>query len=461
MNKILGVTIALVMCMSGMLAFASSTDAVNDTQHEIPMFVGDSFSYEPSVNLSGTTISASGNALTQNGGFLTFVGGVLSGTATTSGTFSVVITANWTSGSLSQSSTQTITFKIYNHTVITSTSYNTGAVVGEFYEYTLSYTGNGEEVINVLGLPSWLTWNPATKKISGTPQAAHVDTTTNVTLTVVNNVSQDSDTLEMLIRVYNDLAWLSSAPTAVINNTAYTYTASISSVPDVTITKISGPSWLTWNSETKVLSGTPDLTISGEYQDISVTLRASSIVLGKTVDQEISIRVWATLDYVTIPTASLIIAPFGMMMMMTYDGVGATSLMFDINDGSDIIFIGEDEVYDPIYYTFEETGSQMVKLVATNDYGSDTLIVIYDAVGDEEDEGGAVIAPSDNFFEKNWLPIILLIVGILLLLAFAFAVEHIAVPIVAVVMFIIACVLFLCDIGTWQALVDAIRGIFS
>ena len=385
-NKFIAAAVIMCLCFSGMLAFATNSEAINDTNHEMPMFVGDSFSYTPSVNLSGTTISATGNGLTSSGGFLTFASGVLSGTAIAKGTYSVVLTADWTNGILTQSSSQTITFVVYDHTVITSTSYNTGAVVGELYEYTLAYTGNGEEVINVTGLPAWLTWNPATKKISGTPQPSHAGTTTNITVTVSNNVSNDSDSINLAVTVNNDLAWLSSAPTAVVNNTSYTYIPTISSVPDAVITKVSGPAWLTWNSATKILSGTPDLTISGEYQDIVVTLRATSTVLDKIVDQEITIRVWATLDYVTIPTASLIIVPYGMSMMMTYDGIGATSLMFDINGGSDIIFIDEDEVYEPIFYTFEEAGSQMVKLVATNEYGSDTLIMMYDAVGEDEDD---------------------------------------------------------------------------
>lgn len=406
------VTFMFVFSALGLGIVATTDDSeAADTSYTISMFTGDSFSYTPAVNLSGSTISASGNGLTSGGGFLTWASGKLSGSATAKGTFSVVLTASWSSGSLSQTSKQTITFKVYDHTKITSTNYNSGAVVGKAYDYQLTYTGNGEETVSVTGLPTWLTYNTTTKKISGTPAAADANKTSNVVVKVNNATTGDSDTLNMAITVYNDLAFLSTATAAVVNKTLYSYTVQISDVPDAVVSKITGPAWLTYNTTTKILSGTPTLAEGNQYTDVTVKLRATSAILSKSIDQDFTIRVWDTLEYITTPTASMVVTGEGMSVQVTDTSTGAEYIRLSMGDGT---------IYDmtpgeTVSYTYQSAGMRTIALTAGNGAGENTAYTMFEAtsegddnppIGPGDDEGGSGGGSlADDILNVLWNPL--------------------------------------------------------
>ena len=98
-------------------ANSNSGEAIYGDVLEAPVIelkVGDTFAYQPQVNMAeGVTMSASGNGLVSEGGFLTFNSeDVISGTAKATGEFSVVITAVWTNGVLSQTAQQLVKFSV-------------------------------------------------------------------------------------------------------------------------------------------------------------------------------------------------------------------------------------------------------------------------------------------------------------------------------------------------------------
>ena len=82
---------------------------------EIPMQVGDSFTYTPTTSLP-STIQASGSGIvgTYGGSFLTWdpETKTLSGTATQAGHYTVVLQASWSSGTLHQTAYQVIEFDV-------------------------------------------------------------------------------------------------------------------------------------------------------------------------------------------------------------------------------------------------------------------------------------------------------------------------------------------------------------
>lgn len=71
---------------------------------------------------------------------------------------------------------------------ITSGAPATSVTVGSSYKYVFTATGSPTPTLSASGLPGWLTFNPSTGILSGTPAAAQAGTSASITLTANNGV---------------------------------------------------------------------------------------------------------------------------------------------------------------------------------------------------------------------------------------------------------------------------------
>ena len=120
--------------------------------------------------------------------------------------------------------------------------------------------GNPPLTYSVIGLPSWASFNAVSRVLSGTPNAAR---TTTVTYTVTDT---DGDRAGRAFNIVVAADLSPSAPTVAnqtgVVGTAFSVTLPVGTGGDPPLTySVSGaPSWATFNTTSRVLSGTPDAT---------------------------------------------------------------------------------------------------------------------------------------------------------------------------------------------------------
>ncbi len=191
--------------------------------------------------------------------------------------------------------------------VISSTAL-TSATQDAAYSYTLvaSDSDVGDSVtLSAVTLPSWLSFNPATGVLSGTPTNANVGSHAVVLrATDVDGLTIDQS-FTIVVANVNDAPTISSmALTSATQDAAYSYTlvATDSDVGDsVTLSTVTLPSWLSFNAATGVLSGTPTNANVGSH---AVVLRATDVD-GLTAEQSFSIVVANVNDAPTISSMAL------------------------------------------------------------------------------------------------------------------------------------------------------------
>ncbi|MEL4239419.1 putative Ig domain-containing protein [Shewanella xiamenensis] len=191
--------------------------------------------------------------------------------------------------------------------VISSTAL-TSATQDAAYSYTLvaSDSDVGDSVtLSAVTLPSWLSFNPATGVLSGTPTNANVGSHAVVLrATDVDGLTIDQS-FTIVVANVNDAPTISSmALTSATQDAAYSYTlvATDSDVGDsVTLSAVTLPSWLSFNAATGVLSGTPTNANVGSH---AVVLRATDVD-GLTAEQSFSIVVANVNDAPTISSTAL------------------------------------------------------------------------------------------------------------------------------------------------------------
>jgi PKD repeat protein len=221
--------------------------------------VGTAFTYQITATNNPTSFNATGlpPGLTVNTST-----GVISGTPTTTGTYSVTISATNVSGT--GSATLTITIKPAPP-VITSSSTASGNTCSAF-SYTITAT-NSPTSYNATPLAAGLTVNTSTGVISGTPTATGTFT---VTISATNAGGTGSATLTITI---------SSPPAPVITSAgtatgtvgiAFTYQIVATNCPTSYNAAGLAPG-LSINTSTGVISGTP--TTAGTY---TVTISATN-----------------------------------------------------------------------------------------------------------------------------------------------------------------------------------------
>ncbi len=237
------------------LAPAITSSALNSAQ------VGSGYSYvvtatgHPVPTLSATTLP----------GWLSFQpsSGVLSGTpgAGDVGDHSVVITA---SNGISPDATQSFSISVVMAPAITSTPL-TGVAVGDLHSYTVTATGSPTPTLAATILPSWLNFNASTGLLSGAPTASEVGDH-SVVITASNGISPDaSQSFSISVEVVSPPTITSTPLTAAIAGSAYSYTVTADGSPAPSLSATTLPGWLSFNTSTGELSGTPTAGDVGDH----------------------------------------------------------------------------------------------------------------------------------------------------------------------------------------------------
>ena len=184
---------------------------------------------------------------------------VLAGTPDAAATTTVTYTVTDNDGD-TDSTTFTITIAPEDLTPAAPTIADQSGKVGTAFSVTLPVGTGGDAPLtySVSGEPSWASFVPATRVLSGTPDAAG---TTTVTYTVTDD-DGDSDDTTFDIAVAADL--MPAAPTVADQsgqvNVAFSVTLPVGTGGDAPLAySLSGqPSWASFNTTSRVLSGTPD-----------------------------------------------------------------------------------------------------------------------------------------------------------------------------------------------------------
>ena len=193
-----------------------------------------------------------------------------------------------------------------NHTpTITSTAV-TNATEDTAYSYT--FTVNDVDAGDTLTLsaptlPAWLSFNPSTGVLSGTPTNAHVGNHA-VVLRASDGTVTVNQSFTITVSNTNDTPTITStAVTNATEDTAYSYTFTVNDVDagdTLTLSAPTLPAWLSFNPSTGVLSGTPTNAHVGNH---AVVLRASDGTV--TVNQSFTITVSNTNDTPTITSTAV------------------------------------------------------------------------------------------------------------------------------------------------------------
>lgn len=169
-------------------------------------------------------------------------------------------------------------------------SADTGAAYGE-PPYTF---------VKIAG-PAWLSVDPATGAISGTPDVAGVGVVVTVEVTDgALNTAQVTDTIDVaaapVLTAFFVPASLPDAFTGVPYNAG---TSAINGDTPYTFSKIAGPAWLNVDPNTGALSGTPSAAAAG----VTVTIRATDETLAfDDVTDTIDVIASTVLSAVFVPT---------------------------------------------------------------------------------------------------------------------------------------------------------------
>jgi len=189
----------------------------------------------------------------------------ISGTPTSSGTFNVEMTATNFMGS----DTKTLVIEITQPTappVITSTLTD-NTTVDESYSYTLTASGTGPITYDATNLPSGLSFDPTSHKITGIPTTAG---TYNINLSATNDGGTANEILVLTVGTPPTITSpLTANGTAGVQFSTYTFTASGSSTISYSVSSL--PQDLSFNSTNQTINGTPNFP--GVY---SVTLTATN-----------------------------------------------------------------------------------------------------------------------------------------------------------------------------------------
>jgi hypothetical protein len=177
--------------------------------------------------------------------------------------------------------------------VITSTEI-TLVTTGTEYSYTLTATDADDDNLTYSAtiIPSWLSFDATTGVLSGTP----VDTDAGdheITLTAsdgINNIDQTfTIAVSATVQPNNAPVITSSAVTSVTAVTEYSYTLTATDADNnntVTLSATTIPNWLTFNTDTGVLSGTPTVAEAGDHP-VTLTVHDGT----DSVDQHFTVTV--------------------------------------------------------------------------------------------------------------------------------------------------------------------------
>jgi hypothetical protein len=169
-----------------------------------------------------------------------------------------------------------------NNPPVISGTPTTALVVGTAWSFTPTASDPDGDALtfSIAGRPSWASFNSSTGRLSGTPGSSHVGTYSNIRISVSDGQATAqlpafSLTVSAAPPPPNSPPVISGTPTtALLVGTAWSFTPTASDPDGDTLTfSVTGaPAWLSFNSATGRLSGTPSSAHVGTHSDIRISV---------------------------------------------------------------------------------------------------------------------------------------------------------------------------------------------
>ena len=508
-SKALAVTlVSVLMICSFAVMFASESDAAYDEDFDIYMRTGDLFSYTPDVNLDGTTIAATGTAfegdhLNWSTGETWQDGATITGSFAAAGTYTLVLTATWTSGNLSQTATQTINFHVSDRlvfnpasgssaytlddvtsglTVASGIQVQSGSHAGTV-EYNATITKNGGADNGLFQFSNGSI--TSTRQATTGDEGHYVVTVTAGYAAGTSNGVTDSATYTYTIDVGADLTVTGGDLETYVGNSntedntftivtnydgqeiPFTYTVTDDSGVDGAVVHEGNAN--TFSINTNAAGLVPD---GEQSKTFTVTVQVSGDVdsdsEAETAQTTVNVTVYAGLAFTSEPEMSnvsmqsatgnaldaLATASFEGATHITYNWGDGTSTSVDVTPNSGSLFSAR--------HVYSQAGTYAVTITAENDHGASKAIMLYDATSGQWNAGTEEDVPEEGqtFFEEHGiLFIVFAILAILMIVLFFFiGIQHPIVPILAIVFVIAAVACFIgADFGLTEGLIESLN----
>jgi predicted outer membrane repeat protein len=161
---------------------------------------------------------------------------------------------------------------VYAPPAFTSSPAPASASVGMLYYHHFMASGVPTPTFSVQGLPSWLSFSPATGVLSGAPGSGNVGVTGQITVVASNGVPPSvSDVFTITVVALPPTITSPAAPTTAIVGQAYTHVFAASGGPTPALFATGLPGWLSFNAASGVLLGTPGAGDVGTTGPITLT----------------------------------------------------------------------------------------------------------------------------------------------------------------------------------------------
>ncbi|OHU94935.1 Ig-like domain-containing protein [Pseudoalteromonas byunsanensis] len=143
-------------------------------------------------------------------------------------------------------------------------------------------------IFSIVNQPSWTSFDNSTGTLSGTPENDDVGTTTGIVISVSDdNLTASLPAFGIQVININDAPTISGSPdTTALQDSLYSFTPQAGDVDGDTLTfsVSSQPSWLTFDTSTGELSGTPTQSDVGSTTNIVITVSDGSLSASLTFD---------------------------------------------------------------------------------------------------------------------------------------------------------------------------------
>jgi hypothetical protein len=177
-----------------------------------------------------------------------------------------------------------------NNPPVISGNGTASVTVGQAYSFTPTASDPDGNLLTfgISGKPSWATFNTTTGRLSGTPAAANVGTST-VTIAVSDGSLSAAITFTITVVAANRAPTISgTAPTAATVGQVYSFAPTASDPDGNTLTfSITGkPAWLSFSTTTGALTGTP---AAGDVGASTMTITVSDGSLTATLSFTVTV----------------------------------------------------------------------------------------------------------------------------------------------------------------------------
>lgn len=165
-----------------------------------------------------------------------------------------------------------------NHPPVISGTPVSSVVEQSHYSFTPTATDSDGDSLSfsITNGPSWAVFDPATGNLSGTPGYNDAGTYGNIVISVSDgSVSASLTPFAITVADLNRSPVISGTPsTSVAEGDSYSFTPSASDADgnNLVFSVNNAPAWATFNTGTGQLSGTPDFSSAGSYNNIAISV---------------------------------------------------------------------------------------------------------------------------------------------------------------------------------------------